>query len=185
MRSLRAMTTERLTLIPATVALCDAEQRGATAVAQALGATVPASWPPAVFEPDDVARVRRQLVTDPAAGHWTLYYLLRQAESGGELPALIGIAGYLAPPTPDGAVEIGYAIGEESQRMGFATEAVQALLADAFAAGVRVVVATTYASLHPSIRVLEKSGFVEASRVPGTGLIRFERQRSALTSPAA
>ena len=179
------MITGRLTLIPATVALCDAEGRGAAAVGLALGATVPASWPPPVFEPDDVARVRRQLVADPAAGRWTLHYLLRQAKLEGDLPALIGIAGYVAPPTRDGAVEIGYAISDEFQRAGFATEAVQALLTDAFAAGVRVVVATTYASLHPSIRVLEKSGFVETSHVPATGLMRFERQRSALASPAA
>jgi ribosomal-protein-alanine N-acetyltransferase len=180
------MITERLTLIPATVALCDAEGRSAAAVGQALGARVPASWPPPVFEPDDVARVRRQLVADPAAGRWTLHYVLRRAESEGDLPALIGIAGYVAPPTRNGAVEIGYAIVEEFQRVGFATEAVQALLTDAFAdSGVRVVVATTYASLHPSIRVLEKSGFIETSHVPGTGLMRFERQRSTLASPAA
>lgn len=175
------MITERLILIPATIALCDAERRGAAGVGQALGASVPASWPPPVFEPDDVARVRRQLVEAPAAGRWTLHYVLRRVESDGDLPALIGVAGYVAPPTREGAVEIGYAIVEEFQRVGFATEAVQALLIDAFAdAGVRVVVATTYASLYPSIRVLEKSGFIETSHEPRTGLMRFERLRSAL-----
>jgi len=179
------MITERLTLIPATVALCDAEGRGVAAVGQALGATVPASWPPSVFEPDDVARVRRHLVATPEAGRWTLYYVLRRSAEEDGLPALIGVAGYVAPPTSDGAVEIGYAIVEEFQRMGFATEAVRALLTDAFAAGARVVVATTYATLHASIRVLEKSGFVETSRAVTTGLLRFEHRRSAPDGPAA
>ena len=180
------MVTARLRLIPASVALCDAEARGAAAVGQALGATVPASWPPPVFEPEDVARVRRQLEADPAPGPWTLHYVLRRVESEGDLPALVGIAGYVAPPTTDGAVEIGYAIVTEFQRVGFATEAVRALLTAAFAdARVRVVTATTYAHLHPSIRVLEKSGFIKRSHLPDTGLLRFECERSASASPAA
>jgi len=180
------MVTERLRLVPATIALCDAEVRGTTFVARTLGATAPESWPPPVFEPDDVARVRQQLVADPTAGRWTLYYVLRHPESGTALPALIGIAGYVAPPTRDGLVEIGYAIVPQHQRQGFATEAVDALLDHAFAdANVRVVVATTYAALHSSIRVLHKTGFIETSYTPATGLMRFEHRRSALPRPAA
>lgn len=169
------MISARLLYIPASLSLCDAEEQGAAAVGRVLGATVTASWPPPVFEPDDVARVRRQLVDDPAGGRWTLYYLLRRAESGHELPVLVGIAGYVAPPTRDGFVEIGYAVVPEFQRAGLATEAVRALVRDALAdPGVRVVVATTFATLRASIRVLEKSGFVEVSHSPGTGLMRFE-----------
>jgi [ribosomal protein S5]-alanine N-acetyltransferase len=141
----------------------------------------PESWPPPVFELDDVARVRRQLVADPTASHWTLYYLLRHSESDSGLPQLIGIAGYVAPPSRDGIVEIGYAIVPEHQRQGFATEAVQALLDLAFADDtVRVVVATTYATLLPSIKVLQKTGFVETAHAPDTGLMRFENRRSLL-----
>jgi len=180
------MVTERLQLVPATIALCDAEVRGAAFVARTLGATVPESWPPPVFEPDDVARVRQQLVADPTAGRWTLYYLLRHSDSGAAAPALIGIAGYIAPPTRDGIVEIGYAILPQHQRQGLATEAVDALLDLAFAdANVHVVVATTYAALLPSIRVLQKTGFIETAYTPATGLMRFEYRRSVLPRPAA
>ena len=180
------MVTKRLQMVPATVALCDAEARGAAFVARMLGATAPESWPPPVFEPDDVARVRQQLVADPTAGRWTLYYVLRHSELATALPALIGIAGYVAPPTRDGIVEIGYAIVPQHQRQGFATEAVEALLDFALAdADVRVVVATTYAALHPSIRVLRKTGFIETAYTPATGLMRFEYRRSALPRPAA
>jgi ribosomal-protein-alanine N-acetyltransferase len=169
------MLTDRLHLVPATIALCDAEARGGVAVARALGAAVPESWPPPVFEPDDVDRVRRQLIADPTNGRWTLHYVLRRAASGAGPPALVGVAGYVGPPTRDGVVEIGYAIAVEFQRQGYATEAVRALLSNAFVdARVVVVVATTYAALRPSIRVLEKTGFIEVSRAADTGLMRFE-----------
>jgi RimJ/RimL family protein N-acetyltransferase len=102
------------------------------------------------------------LTAAPSATPWTLYHILRRLVTDAGRPALIGIAGYVNPPTFDGVVEIGYAIAAEHHRRGYATEAVAALLAHAFAAsGVRVVVATTYATLLPSIRVLQKTGFVE------------------------
>jgi hypothetical protein len=69
--------TDRLMLVPATVTLCDAEYEGPTSVGKLLGATMPASWPPAVFERDDVDRVRHALASDPEAQAWTLHYLLR------------------------------------------------------------------------------------------------------------
>ena len=172
------MVTDRLELIPATLALCDAEARGSAAVAEALGATITGSWPPPVFEPDDVDRVRRQLRADSSVGRWTLYYMLRRASSGSECPTLVGVAGYVGPPTPDGVVDIGYAIAVEHQRQGYATEAVHALLDLAFAdPRVLCVAATTYVALDPSIRVLRKAGFVEVSRVAETGRLRFERTR--------
>lgn len=73
------MVTERLQLVPATIALCDAEVRGAAFVARTLGATVPESWPPPVFEPSradrncrlyratDARRDRRNRLCDRAA----------------------------------------------------------------------------------------------------------------------
>ena len=70
------MLTDRLELVPATVALCDAEALGPSAVADALGSDIPTSWPPPVFEPDDVARVRQQLIADAGSASWTLHYVL-------------------------------------------------------------------------------------------------------------
>ena len=159
--------------------------RGPAAVSSVLQAAVPQEWPPPVFEPDDVARVRRQLTTAPSSGQWTLYYVLRRPVSDAERPVLIGVAGYVTPPTRDGVVEIGYAIVAEHQRRGYATEAVAALLVRAFAdSDVRVVAAKTYSTLLPSIRVLQKTGFVEVSRDPATHLVNFECRRST-SAPAA
>lgn len=173
------MLTNRLELVPTTVALCDAESRGAAALATTLGAKVPRSWPPPVFEAEDVDRIRGRLIADPMAADWTLHYVLRRAGSGVGRPALIGVAGYDGPPNADGVVEIGYAIAEEYQRQGYATEAVMALLGHAFAdPRVRVVAATTYTTLRASIGVLEKTGFTQVSRDAESGVVRFERTRN-------
>jgi [ribosomal protein S5]-alanine N-acetyltransferase len=168
----------RLELIPATLEICEAEARGPKAVGLALRVRVPASWPPPVLEPDDVERLRHQLETDPRAHGWTLHYLvLREASDDGRRD-LVGVAGYAGPPSSDGAVEIGYAIAEEFQRRGYATEAVQALIGRAFAEpSVVVVTATTYASLAPSIGVLTKTGFTQVSSDPETGLSKYECRR--------
>jgi ribosomal-protein-alanine N-acetyltransferase len=91
---------------------------------------------------------------------------------------LLGVAGYVGPPTVDGAVELGYAIAEEHQRRGYATEAVQALVAAAFKTpSVAVIKAKTYATLMPSIGVLKKTGFSQVGSDPSRGLLWYERRR--------
>jgi [ribosomal protein S5]-alanine N-acetyltransferase len=140
---------------------------------------MPASWPPAVFERDDVDRVRRALLSSDAAQSWTLHYMLGRAESVTEPPTLIGVAGFAGSPRLDGVVEIGYAVAQEYRRLGYATEAVIALLDRAFSDGrVRVVAASTYVTIRPSIGVLEKAGFALASRRDDTGLMRFQFTRT-------
>ena len=178
------MITERLELVPATAHLCGAEARGPEAVGVALRVRVPASWPPPVFELNDVERLRRQLERDPASHVWTLYYLVLGAVMTGEPGELVGIAGYVGPPSAEGAVEIGYAIAAEHQRRGYATEAVRALLTLAFAHPEVVMVrATTYATLEPSIGVPRKTGFALVGQGPAVGLVRYERRREARAGP--
>jgi [ribosomal protein S5]-alanine N-acetyltransferase len=76
----------------------------------------------------------------------------------------LGSLGFYGPPEPadDGVpeAEVGYGLVEEARGWGFATEALQAVLAETDLAGVRIrasVVPTNAAS----IRVLAKSGFTE------------------------
>lgn len=76
----------------------------------------------------------------------------------------LGSIGFFGPPEPgaDGVLEteVGYGLVAEARGYGFATEALQGLLAGADAAGVRV-----RASVEPanaaSIRVLAKCGFTQ------------------------
>lgn len=180
------MITERLELIPLTTKLCDAEAQGRDAVGRALRVRVPASWPPPVFEPDDLERLHRRLERDPASHAWTLYYLVLRTAVTAAPRELLGIAGYLGPPSAEGVVEIGYAIAAEYQRRGYATEAARALTTRAFAdATVRAVMATTYATLVPSIGVLRKAGFALIGRDIASGLLQYEHRRDSGRDPRA
>jgi ribosomal-protein-alanine N-acetyltransferase len=173
------MITERLSLVAATLELCNAEAPGRDTLATALGARVPDEWPPEVFEADDVERVRKQLLAKPALAEWTLYYIVQRPTVDTTEATLIGIAGFVGPPTSDGAVEIGYAILPDYQGRGYASEAVNALVSHAFADPVvQCITATTYETLQPSIRVLQKTGFASVDGPNTTGLIRFERLRA-------
>jgi ribosomal-protein-alanine N-acetyltransferase len=88
---------------------------------------------------------------------WTARHIVRGVTA-------LGSIGFFGPPEPaaDGVpeVEVGYGLVEEARGYGFATEALQGLLAEADRAGVRV-----RASVEPtnaaSIRVLAKCGFTE------------------------
>jgi RimJ/RimL family protein N-acetyltransferase len=183
------MITDRLELVPLTVDLCEAEARGPDVVGRTLRVRVPASWPPPVFEPEDLERLRQRLERDPASRAWTLYYLVQRPAVTAAPRELLGIAGYVGPPSAEGVVEIGYAIAEEHQRRGYATEAVRALIQQAFAnANVAGVAATTYASLEPSIGVLRKAGFALVGQDAASGLVRYERWREPMrdsNGPAA
>jgi len=180
------MITERLELIPLTVDLCEAEARGPDVMGRALRVRVPASWPPPVFEPEDLERLRRRLEGEAVGQSWTLYYLVLRAVASAAPRELLGIAGYVAPPSADGVVEIGYAIAAEHQRRGYATEAVRALVHRAFAdPKVSGVTATTYATLEPSIGVLRKAGFAFVGQDSESGLVRYEHRREPRGDPGA
>jgi [ribosomal protein S5]-alanine N-acetyltransferase len=71
---------------------------------------------------------------------------------------VVGGVGFFGPPQ-DGEVEIGYGIVPSRQRRGYATEAVQAMVADVLQVdGVQTVTANVDLDNPASIRVLEKSG---------------------------
>jgi RimJ/RimL family protein N-acetyltransferase len=178
------MKTRRLELIPARIELCEAEARGRAALEAAVWARVPPSWPPPVFEPDDVARIRRQLEEDPAVGAWTLHYVVAHPMNPDDERHLVGVAGFVGPPTTEGRVEIGYAVAAEYQRRGYASEAVEALVSAAFRdPRISMVTATTYPTLGASIRVLTKTGFVPEGSLQSDGTITFVRRRDLHEGP--
>jgi [ribosomal protein S5]-alanine N-acetyltransferase len=72
--------------------------------------------------------------------------------------SVVGGVGFFGPPQ-DGEVEIGYGIVPSRQRRGYATEAVQAMVADVLRIdAVQTVTANVDLDNPASIRVLEKSG---------------------------
>jgi RimJ/RimL family protein N-acetyltransferase len=181
--------TPRLLLIPATPESLRAELVAPAALGDVLDVDVPASWPPELYDADAVRWTLAFLLAHPDERLWSLYYVAERAGDPAGRPRLIGLCGYKGAPDENGVVEIGYGVVPECRRRGFASEAVRALLARAFAdPRVRAVVAHTLPELTPSIGVLRSTGF--AFEGPGNEpqeptAIRFRLMRSEYESARA
>jgi RimJ/RimL family protein N-acetyltransferase len=173
--------TDRLEIIPATADLLRAALDGETALSAALGAIVPPTWPPEYVDRDALQFALDRLTARPEHAGWWLHFLvLRKGASG---RTLIGTAGYKGPPSAEGVVEVGYGIVRDERRRGYASEAVRALVARAFArSDVRRVIAETLPELAPSIGVLRKNGFRQRGEGSEAGVIRFELTRAGYES---
>ena len=158
----QSLLTPRLELRPGTASGLQAELRGRTDLERALAVPVPADWPPEFYDADAIRYMLAQLAERDDAGPFGFYYLILRpgrlaVASGG---SLVGAGGFKGPPDEAGEVELGYSVLPAFQRVGLATEAVNAWVALAFCdPRVSAVVAQTLPALVPSTRVLEKAGF--------------------------
>jgi RimJ/RimL family protein N-acetyltransferase len=159
-------------LVTCDLALAEAAIAGDAALGRALGCAVAGGW--AVF-PDALGRVRDALAADPGGARWgTRLFLVDEPRT------LVGWGGFKGAPR-DGAVEVGYAVAPGWEGRGVATDALRALVREAWEdPAVRTVLAHTLAEPGPSVRVLEKAGFAHDGAVPdedvGTAW-RFRLQR--------
>ena len=172
------LTTSRLRLVSATVALITAELEAPDRLAAALDADLPRDWPPEHHDVDTLKFWRGELSQPGTEGWWLHYVLVADASR----PVLVGTVGYKGPPT-DGVVEIGYSIIPSWRRQGLATEACQALIESAWIRGAQVMVAQTLLGLEPSIAVLLKLGFVPSDS-PEPGVLAFALRRHHVCSGA-
>jgi RimJ/RimL family protein N-acetyltransferase len=168
------LQTPRLDLIAASAELAAADLAGIDPLVRLLGARHPPSWPPPLVDDARQFFATRLGAHPHEKGWWLWYWMDRTALDGSR--DLVGMGGFKGRPTDDGTVEIGYSVIPERQRRGYATEAVAALIRHALdQPGVRRIVAETFAELTPSIRVLERSGFLEIDEPPNEpGAMRFE-----------
>jgi [ribosomal protein S5]-alanine N-acetyltransferase len=178
------LRTDRLDLIPATPETTRAAIADVPALGRALGAAVPPSWPPELLDRPALEFTLDKLRRGPPHTAWWLYFVVLRADSDARV--LIGSVGYKGPPTDDGTVEVGYGILPEYQRRGYASEAVRALVARAFAVpAVHRVIAETLPELTPSIGVMTKCGFTLLGEGSEPGVIRYELVRARFLKPAA
>lgn len=125
-----------------------------------------------------IDRVRR---TEPG-DYWSLGFDMRLHEGQS-----VGGCAFKGPPDGEGAVELGYAIDPDHQGQGYATEAVEAIVAFALSKeNVSKVRAHTKPENMASQRVLIKTGFDRLGMVeePEDGLVeRWERPVRNTESP--
>lgn len=176
------ISTPRLDLIAAQVDHLDIEIHAPELLCVYLGVTVPAGWPPGLYDEDAMYYFRKQLkkLGEPAVG-WFGWYAIRR-----ESPAtLVAAAGFMGPPEA-GMVEIGYSVVEQFRRQGFATEMIGALCARAFSTpDVHTVMAQVAADNEASIGALKRAGFRKIGAGTDPGTLRFERHAGGMATAAA
>ena len=174
--SLRLIKSPRLNLLAATTELIENDIESRELLAEALGVSIPESWPPDLYGPQAMRFALSQL-DQPAEQGWSFWYLATLGDDS----ELVGICGFKGRPDLSGSVEIGYSILAGFQRQGFATEAVHRLVGWAFSHhNVNEVCAETLPHLSQSISVLEKNGFQRTGAGSEAGVIRYAIKRSSL-----
>jgi ribosomal-protein-alanine N-acetyltransferase len=153
------LETVRLRLVPCTVAAAQAATTDRAALESLLGVHVPDDWPAEDLR--DFLPVYGRIVDQQAARQgWGIWLMLDPAAR-----MLVGDIGFKGPPDDLHTVEIGYSVLPAFQGRGYATEAVQALVAWGFAQpGVQRIVANCRFDNAASIRVLEKAGLRQTGR---------------------
>jgi RimJ/RimL family protein N-acetyltransferase len=163
---------DRLELIAATREMLEAEE-DLERLGQHLRAFVPANWPTPLYDSDARQYFLGVVRENPDAVGWTAWYILLLDDMGKR--TLIGAVGACGLPDSDGKIVIGYSLLDQFHGKGYATEALRGFLDWAKRGpSLRKVVADTFPQLTPSIRVLEKNGFVRSGAGTDEGSIRFE-----------
>ena len=168
--------TPRMHLVPATVELLQAELSSAASLSAFIGAYVPANWPPDLYDHSAIRWTIDQLSRPNADGRWYTHYFVLQSKTSAP-DVVVGVGGYTGPPTPAGAVEIGYSVLPAYQRKGYATEAASGLTQNAFLKGAKLVAAHTLEGDPASGGVLANLGFRLVGEGPETGTSRYEVTR--------
>ncbi len=171
------LTTARLDLIPATADMMRAEAAGHIIFESAINARIPELWPPEGNDDQTLAFFLGLLDGHPERVGWVVWYIvLRENDSSPR--TLVGSCGFKGEPDEMGTVELGYAIVDNFQRRGYASEAVAALVEWAFShPEVTCVVGQVMWDNVPSLKVVGKLGFVRVGDGDEPGLVRYELPR--------
>jgi ribosomal-protein-alanine N-acetyltransferase len=141
-------------------------------LARVLGVNVPGNWPVENYDGDPLVWCIKRLDEDPGSAPWLLRYFIER-----ESNTLIGFGGG-GEMADEGSWIIGYSVLPQFRRVGYASEAVKALIEAAFAhPHIERLVAETYPELVASIGVLEKNGFKFIGNGSAERVIRYELRR--------
>ncbi len=163
------LTTERLTLVPATAKTLHLEIEDPVQFFKLLNVQPIADWPSANLA-HALPFFRDQLREDASLVGWLAWYWLLGTPAGTQL---VGGSGFKGEPV-EGIVEMGYETRSVFRRQGFATEAVGRLTQWALGhPTVAAVVAEADADNAASIGVLRTLGFHEIGPGSEPGLRRY------------
>ena len=142
-----------------------------------IGAQIPETWPPELYDAGARQYNLRFLREHPDATEWSMWYLVLVGTAG-EPDVAVGLAGFKGPPDEHGVVEVGYGVLEAFRRRGIATEATARLIEFAMAdRAVTRVAAETYPELVGSIGVMMRNRMRYVGPGSEPGVIRYEVSR--------
>lgn len=147
--------TERLDLAPLTLEEIEALLAGdGTRLRELTGVLFPRPAAPPPYMTDPLPEVLERLRARPAEAPWWNWLVFER-----ETSRAAGSVSFGGPPDESGAVLIGYAMYEQFEGHGYATEAVKAMIAWAFQqAGVKQVRTLAPVWNTPALRVAENVG---------------------------
>jgi len=133
-----------------------------------LGAALPLDWP----QSDLLDLLPLQASASHADERFGVWVMIER-----ETTSVVGDMGFIGPPDDHGSVEVGYSVIPIRRRRGYATEAARAVVDWALdQSGVEVVVASCDHDNVPSIRTLERIGFLRTGETNGRIRWRYERR---------
>jgi len=174
------ITTKRLHLVAGNLDHCLAELESPERLGALLSTEVGPGWPPGEYDRDAQEFFRDCLQAGGAdVVGWYGWYIIRREEPS----VLVGAGGFLGFPDEFGETEMGFSMVEKWRNQGYATEMTQALILNAFEdPNVLKVIAHTTPDNAGSCKVLTKSGMRQTGIDEESGDLRFEIQRSELTT---
>jgi RimJ/RimL family protein N-acetyltransferase len=170
MTELSSIETSRLRLVAGDAVLIRLELGNRPALFVALHVEQPADWPPPLNDDDSFRFFMDRMENDPSLVGWGYWYVIEKQPN-----TLIGICGFKGRPDMTATAEVGYSIVEARQRLGFASEAIGALIEWCKKQGAKAVIAETYPELIASVRVMEKNGLTIDGDGSEPGVVRYRR----------
>jgi RimJ/RimL family protein N-acetyltransferase len=178
------LTSDRLDLVPLTAQAIEALMaRDGERLSQVTGALFPAPVELPPLLDDALSSIRDRLRLSPGSEDWWLWLATRR-----DTREPIGVVGLGGGPDAGGAVTVGYSIYPAHQGLGYATEALRALIGWALSRPrVTLVRATVPPWNGPSLRVAEKAGMRQNGRSTDAEVgevLVFEVRLAAPVTPA-
>ncbi len=150
--------TNRLILIPFTLAITKLLLAGDTRILAKLNLNQTPFWPDQeAIDTFPKIITNLELVQEPSG--FESYIVVHRNSM-----TVIGDGGFKGLPNADGEIDIGYAIIAQAQKNGYGSEVAQGLVSWAFQQpGVKAITARCLLDNKPSARVLEKLGMEQVS----------------------
>ena len=178
----RSLATRQLDLRPLDASMLDALAAGDRPGLEALtGARFPAPLQPPPLVEDHLDFFRDRLRRPEEPGSWWFWLMVERAS--GRAVGMLGVPG---EPDDRGRVPIGYSVYPDREGRGYASEAVEAVVAWVLdRPGIEAVRATIAPDNAPSLRVAAKAGMraVATGRVQDVGEVVVVERRAGGREP--